>query len=65
MDGFEATGIIREREKATGAHLPIVAMTANAMKGDKEQCLAAGMDGYVSKPIDVEQLLAVIESVLG
>ena len=65
MDGFEATGIIREREKSSGAHLPIVAMTANAMKGDKERCLAAGMDGYVSKPIDVEQLLAVIESVLG
>ena len=65
MDGFEATGIIREQEKSTGAHLPIVAMTANAMKGDKERCLAAGMDGYVSKPIDVEQLLAVIESVLG
>jgi two-component system, sensor histidine kinase and response regulator len=65
MDGFEATGIIREREKFTGAHLPIVAMTANAMKGDKERCLASGMDGYVSKPIDVEELLAVIESVLG
>ena len=65
MDGFEATGIIREREKTSGAHLPIVAMTANAMKGDKERCLASGMDGYVSKPIDVEQLLAVIESVLG
>ena len=65
MDGFEATGIIREREKSSGAHIPIVAMTANAMKGDKERCLASGMDDYVSKPIDVEQLMAVIESVLG
>jgi PAS domain S-box-containing protein len=65
MDGFEATAVIREREKVTGAHLPIVAMTANAMKGDRERCLAAGMDGYVSKPIDVEQLLATIEGVLG
>ena len=52
MDGFEATAIIRAREKSSGAHLPIIAMTANAMKGDEEQCLAAGMDGYVSKPIE-------------
>jgi two-component system sensor histidine kinase/response regulator len=64
MDGFEATGIIRARETSSGTHLPIVAMTAHAMKGDKERCLAAGMDGYVSKPIDVEQLFAVIDSVL-
>ena len=47
MDGFEATGIIRAREQFSGTHLPIVAMTANAMKGDRERCLAAGMDGYV------------------
>ena len=64
MDGFEATAIIRAREQVSGTHLPIVAMTAHAMKGDKERCLAAGMDGYVSKPIDVEQLFAVIEQVL-
>ena len=64
MDGFEATGIIRAREKSTGAHLPIIAMTAGAMKGDKERCLAAGMDGYASKPFDVEQLFATIDSVL-
>jgi PAS domain S-box-containing protein len=64
MDGFEATGIIRAREQSSGAHLPIVAMTASAMKGDRERCLAAGMDGYLSKPIDVEQLFATIESVL-
>ena len=64
MDGFEATGIIRAREKSSGAHLPIIAMTAHAMKGDEERCLAAGMDGYVSKPIQVEQLFATIDSVL-
>jgi two-component system sensor histidine kinase/response regulator len=64
MDGFEATGIIREREKSSRAHLPIIAMTAHAMKGDEQRCLAAGMDGYASKPIDIEQLLATIDSVL-
>jgi CheY-like chemotaxis protein len=64
MDGFEATGIIRTQEKTSGAHLPIIAMTAHAMKGDKERCLAAGMDGYASKPIDAEQLFATIDSVL-
>ena len=64
MDGFEATGIIRAREKSSGTHLPIIAMTAHAMKGDEERCLAAGMDGYVSKPIQVEQLFATIDRVL-
>jgi two-component system, sensor histidine kinase and response regulator len=64
MDGFEATGIIRARETTSGAHLPIIAMTAHAMKGDKERCLAAGMDGYVSKPIQVEQLFSTIDGVL-
>jgi signal transduction histidine kinase/CheY-like chemotaxis protein len=61
LDGFEATGQIRSREKEEGGHIPIVAMTAHAMKGDKEQCLAAGMDDYVSKPIMVNELFAVIE----
>jgi two-component system sensor histidine kinase/response regulator len=64
MDGFEATAIIRAREKSSGYHLPIIAMTAHSMKGDEERCLAAGMDGYVSKPIQVEQLFATIETVV-
>jgi len=64
MNGFEATAAIREREKLTAAHIPIIAMTANALKGDEEQCLAAGMDGYVSKPIRTQELFATIESVL-
>ena len=60
MDGFEATAAIRELEKASGAHIPIVAMTAHAMKGDQERCLAAGMDDYISKPIRHQDLLATI-----
>jgi CheY-like chemotaxis protein len=64
MDGFETTGIVREREKASGFHLPIIAMTAHSMKGDAERCLAAGMDGYTSKPIQVEEVLATIDRVL-
>jgi two-component system, sensor histidine kinase and response regulator len=61
MDGFEATAAIREKEKLTGAHIPIIAMTANALKGDEEKCLQAGMDGYVSKPIQTKELIATIE----
>ncbi|HEV2492558.1 MAG TPA: response regulator [Terriglobia bacterium] len=64
MSGFEATAAIRERERATGAHLPIVAMTAHAMKGDRERCLRAGMDGYVSKPIQAKELLATISALV-
>ena len=63
MDGVEATKVIRDKEKLTGSHIPIVAMTAHAMIGDKERCLAVGMDGYVSKPINVNQLSSVIENV--
>jgi PAS domain S-box-containing protein len=62
MGGFEATAAIREEERKTGAHIPIVAMTAHAMKGDRERCLEAGMDGYVSKPIQPERLLEALEA---
>jgi len=64
MDGLETTAAIRAREAAIGRHTPIVAMTAHALKGDQDRCLAAGMDGYVSKPIHLQQLLEVIEGVL-
>jgi signal transduction histidine kinase/DNA-binding response OmpR family regulator len=61
MGGLEATAAIRERERATGGHVRIVAMTAHAMNGDRERCLASGMDGYVSKPIDPDVLFSVLE----
>jgi two-component system, sensor histidine kinase and response regulator len=61
MDGFEATAAIREREKSNGRHVTIIAMTAHAMKGDRERCLDAGMDGYVSKPLQPEALYAAVE----
>ena len=64
IDGFEVTATIRRHEAKHGGHLPIIAMTAHAMKGDAEQCLAAGMDGYVSKPIIASKLFEEIESVL-
>ncbi|MDH5298750.1 MAG: response regulator, partial [Desulfobulbaceae bacterium] len=59
MDGFEATAAIRKKEN--GEHIPIIAMTAHALKGDREMCLAAGMNDYVSKPITPEELLVAIE----
>lgn len=61
MDGVQATIAIREREQQTGAHIPIIAMTAHAMKGDRERFLLAGMDDYVPKPIDMQHLFGVIE----
>jgi CheY-like chemotaxis protein len=64
MDGLAATGQIRALEKQTRKHVPIVAMTAHAMKGDKERCLEAGMDNYVSKPIRRKELSAVIEAII-
>jgi two-component system, sensor histidine kinase and response regulator len=65
MDGFEATAAIRQREKQTARHIPIIAMTAHALKGDHEKCLIAGMDGYVSKPIRTSELFQAIEKLLG
>jgi two-component system sensor histidine kinase/response regulator len=64
MDGFEATAAIRQGEAKTGKHIPIIAMTAHAMSGDKGRCLAAEMDGYVSKPIRADDLFSVVEQVL-
>jgi CheY-like chemotaxis protein len=64
MDGFEATSIIREAERiSSGGHTPIIALTAHAMAGDRQRCLTAGMDGYISKPIQVHNLFEVIASV--
>ena len=62
LDGLAATAVIRENEKETGVHIPIIGLTAHAMKGDKERFLAAGMDGYVPKPIQPKELFEVIES---
>jgi CheY-like chemotaxis protein len=61
MDGFEATAAIRQSERGTGRHQPIVAMTAHAMKGDDQRCVNAGMDGYLAKPIRGEELYALLE----
>jgi two-component system, sensor histidine kinase and response regulator len=62
MDGIEATLALREREKRTGIRQAVVAMTAHAMKGDRERCLAAGMDGYLSKPIRPQELDELLQS---
>ena len=64
MDGLTATRKIREKEKKTKKHLPIIAMTAHALKGDREKCLAAGMDDYIAKPLKVEKLEEVISRVM-
>ena len=64
MDGFEATAAIRRLEEATRAHIPIIAMTAHAMVGDRQRCLQAGMDGYIAKPVHAHELFETIETVL-
>ena len=61
MDGLEATTAIREKEKSSGLHQPVVALTAHAMKGDREKCMAGGMDGYLSKPIRPQELDQVLD----
>jgi two-component system sensor histidine kinase/response regulator len=62
MNGLEATAAIRQHEAAAGGHVPIVALTAHALQGDRERCLAAGMDSYLAKPIDVEDMISTIET---
>jgi signal transduction histidine kinase/CheY-like chemotaxis protein len=65
MGGFEATAAIRERERASGTHLPIIAITAHVMKGDRERCLEAGMDEYITKPLDSRRLCHLVEQMAG
>ena len=65
LDGYAATAKIREREKETGAHIPIIAMTANAMMGDREKCINAGMDSYLSKPVRASDLTAALNQFFG
>jgi len=65
MDGLEATAVIRGKEKITGKHQPIIALTAHAMKGDREKCIAGGMDGYLTKPIRPQELDDVLEDYIG
>lgn len=61
MDGFEATGIIRHSESEIGRHTPIIGLTAQAMEGDRERCLQAGMDDYLSKPATLERLRNLVD----
>jgi two-component system, sensor histidine kinase and response regulator len=65
MDGLQATAAIRKAEQVTGNHVPIVALTAHAMKGDREACLAAGTDEYLAKPVNAPELFALIETLTG
>jgi CheY-like chemotaxis protein len=65
MDGLEATVAIRAKERIAGGHMPIIAMTAHALKGDEQRCLSAGMDAYISKPIRTSELFETVEKVIG
>lgn len=65
MDGLEATGVIRQSEQGSDRHIPIVALTAHAMVGDRERCLNAGMDGYVTKPLQATVLFQAMAEALG
>ena len=64
MDGFQATALIREAERSRGTHVPIVAMTAHAMTGDRDRCLDAGMDDYVTKPISFKEVDRILQQVV-
>ncbi len=64
MDGLEAAGLIRSKEKDSGGRIPIIALTAHAMKGDREMCIKAGMDGYVSKPVKADDLVSAVEGAM-
>ena len=61
LDGYKATGVIRQLEKQKGTNIPIIAMTAFALVGDREKCIEAGMDDYLAKPIDAEKFYAMVE----
>jgi CheY-like chemotaxis protein len=65
MNGFEATGAIREKERARGGHTPIIAVTAYALEKDEKECLATGMDAYITKPIDFNKCLETIRAMIG
>jgi CheY-like chemotaxis protein len=65
MNGFQATAAIREKEKTTGEHVPIIAMTGYAMKDDRQRCLDAGMDAYICKPIRSQELYDIVETSTG
>ena len=64
MDGYTATSVLREKEKETGGHIPVIGMTAFAMQGDREKCLEIGMDDYLPKPFDKDDFYNIIEKYL-